>query len=183
MDGGRAAWNRSGALAVQAGSTHGRSPQLSWERGGVCRLALSMLLPTILLVSCGESDGGPSRSGSVAVEAPSSESWQTIEHRGVQVDIPATWERMDTSTCEFEIARWGDPAFSPCEFEHGVTFYGSALFDPAHGPGVVRSAIDRDVMWSGYAYAGDYAVYVFDNDDRQLVRDILASARKSDRRI
>ena len=59
--------------------------------GGVCRLALSVLTPTILLVSCGESEGGPSRSGSEAVEAPSAESWQTIEHRGVQVDIPASW--------------------------------------------------------------------------------------------
>lgn len=86
---------------------------------------------------------------------------------------------MDTSACEFEIPRWGDPAISPCEFEHGVTFYGSALFDPAHGPGVVRSTGGRDVMWSGYAYAGDYAVYVFDTYDRELVRDILASARES----
>jgi hypothetical protein len=84
--------------------------------GGVCRLALSVLLPTTLMVSCAESDGSASRSGSEVAEAPSEESWQTIEHGGVQVDIPATWERMDTSTCEFDITRWGDPAFSPCEF-------------------------------------------------------------------
>lgn len=147
------------------------------------RLALSALLATILLVSCGESDGAASRSDADPAGTPSTpptaESWQTIEHGGVQVDVPATWERMDTDSCEFEITRWGDPAVSPCEFEDAVTFYGSALFDPAHGPGVVRDADDGAVTWSGYVYAGDYAVYVFDNDDRQLVRNILASARES----
>lgn len=117
---------------------------------------------------------------SEAAEASSAQLWQTIEYRGVRVDIPATWERTDTSKCEFEITRWGDRRFSPCGFKNGVTFYGSALFDPAHGPGVVRIAGDGDVKWSGYTYVGEFAVYVFDNDDRDLVRDILASARESD---
>lgn len=104
--------------------------------------------------------------------------WQTIEHEGLLVDVPSTWQRTDTSGCEFEIPRWGDPAVSPCAFRDGVTFYASATFDPAHGPGVVRSLTDGEVTWSGYHGAGDFVVYVFEHADQRQVRAILASVRE-----
>lgn len=59
-----------------------------------------------------------------------------------------------------------------------MTFYGSALFDPAHGPGVVSDTGNGSVGWSGYTYAGQFAVYVFDNVDGEVVRHILASVRE-----
>lgn len=132
--------------------------------------AVAVICGAVWLVQGGN---GPSQ----AAQPSSTPEWQTIEHRGVSVDIPGHWQKQDTSECNFEIARWGDPESSPCEFENGITFYGSALFDPAHGPGVVNDTENGSVGWSGYTYAGQFAVYVFNNHERELVRRILSSAR------
>ena len=99
--------------------------------------------------------------------------WKTIEYEQVRVEIPASWERLDQGGCEFEFEVWASPGTDPCSWSGGVAFYGSATFDPAHGPGIRR---DDDTSWAGYAYAGEFAVYVGD-DDRAVVRRILASAR------
>jgi hypothetical protein len=106
------------------------------------------------------------------------EGWKTIEHRGVQIDIPSAWERLDMSDCEFQFEQWAPPDSSPCDSEGGVAFYGSATFDPAHGPGVRRTTTNGTdaATWGGYVYAGDFAVYASDTD-RDLVQGVLDSVR------
>jgi hypothetical protein len=104
-------------------------------------------------------------------QPPAPEMWKTIEYRGVRVDIPSAWERPDTSGCEFRFERWASPDSPRCGGE-GVVFYGSATFDPAHGPGVRRTA----ALWAGYVFAGDYAVYA-SGSERDLVQRVLDSAR------
>lgn len=111
---------------------------------------------------------------SSACSDPAPTGVRTIEYEGVSVEIPAAWERTDTSECDFQTVRWGAPDADPCEFADGVAFYGAAAFDPAEGAGVRRSS---DGLWQGYEYAGsNQVVYVFQNEDEQLVRDILDSA-------
>ncbi len=100
--------------------------------------------------------------------------WQTIEYQGVRVDIPDAWQRIDTDDCEFTFEHWGPSA--RCTTGGGVAFYPSATFDPAHGPGLRRTASTESPAWSGYAYAGDFAVYVAD-DARTVVQQALSSVR------
>ncbi|MET8150841.1 hypothetical protein ACIBSW_19075 [Actinoplanes sp. NPDC049668] len=104
--------------------------------------------------------------------APVRDDWQTIEYRGAKVDVPARWKRLDNGDCEFQFEHWAPPGPHPCNFDGGVRFYGSATFDPAHGPGVRRTADG----WAGYVYAGDYAVYA-SGADRELIQAVLNSAR------
>lgn len=101
---------------------------------------------------------------------------QTIQYDGVRVEIPGSWDRLDQSECEFEFEVWAPPGTPPCRWSRGVAFYGSDTFDPSHGPGIRRDGEPGEARWSGYTYAGDYAVYAGD-DDRAVVRHILASAR------
>ena len=111
---------------------------------------------------------------------PAREEWKTIEYRGVQIDIPSAWHRPDMRDCEFEPARWAPAESSSCRFEGGVAFYGSATFCPAYGPGIRQTAANglTAATWSGYVYAGDFAVYARDKD-RNLVQEVLGSARET----
>jgi len=102
--------------------------------------------------------------------------WKTIQYRGVRVDIPSAWERTDMSDCEFEFELWAPPGAASCAMHGGLTFYASATFDPAHGPGVIRTEEPQRVRWGGYAETGQLAVYVSDRD-RALVRRVLNSTR------
>jgi hypothetical protein len=114
----------------------------------------------------------------VVADSPAREEWKTIEYRGVQIDVPSAWERLDMSDCELQYERWAPPHSPPCRYEGGAAFYGSATFDPAHGPGIRRTATKGTdaPTWSGYVYAGDYVVYASDND-RDLVQRLLDSAQ------
>lgn len=112
----------------------------------------------------------------VVGDSPSREGWKTIAYQGVQVDIPSAWERLDMDNCEFQFERWARPGSSPCDFEGGAAFYASATFDPAKGPGVRRTTENKGATWGGYTFAGDFAVYVSDNN-RDLVQGVLDSAR------
>lgn len=114
----------------------------------------------------------------VVADFPAREGWKTIEYQGVRIDIPSVWERLDMSDCEFQFEQWAPPDSPPCGLEKGAVLYGSATFDPAHGPGVRRTATNGPdaATWSGYVYAGDYAVYARDTD-RDLVQEVLDSAR------
>jgi hypothetical protein len=115
----------------------------------------------------------------VVADSASRSGWKTIEYRGVRVDIPQGWERLDGGECEFDLERWGPPEFSGCDVDEGVAFYASATFDPAHGPGV-RPADPRDghgAPWGGWISAGnDYAVYAADAE-RGVVEGVLDSVR------
>jgi hypothetical protein len=108
------------------------------------------------------------------VSDPATSEWKTIEYRGVQVDIPASWEPLDMDNCEFQFEVWAPPE-TGCDWAGGVAFYGSATFDPAHGPGVQRVTSPNEPEWRGYTFAGDFAVYA-STDDRDAVERILQSA-------
>jgi hypothetical protein len=105
--------------------------------------------------------------------------WKTVEYQGVEVEIPAGWTKADMTGCEFKFERWTPPGMPACSPDGGVAFYGSATFDPAHGPGIRHGGLNDSPAWAGYVYAGHYAVYVA-HDDRQLVQHVLGSARASD---
>jgi hypothetical protein len=105
----------------------------------------------------------------VAAHGPAS---VTVDHAGVRVDVPPSWERVDVRTCELRFPRWAPPGPDRCSPAVGVVFYGSATFDPAYGPGVRRVS----GAWAGYAYAGEFAVYV-SGGDRDQVRKVLDSVR------
>ena len=111
----------------------------------------------------------------VVDDAAASTGWKVLEYEGVRVDVPAEWERVDQTGCEFQFERWGPPGTEECEYDGGVAFYASATFDPAHGPGMRRSNSQDEPTWGGYAYAGEFAVYASD-DDRTVVAEILRSA-------
>lgn len=104
--------------------------------------------------------------------------WKTIEHQGVRVDIPAAWVRPDMSGCGAGYERWAPPSSRPCDFGTGLAINGSALFDPAYGPGVRRSTANGAgaAVWDGWAYAGDFVVSASDAD-RQVVQAVLDSVR------
>ncbi|MFC4071380.1 hypothetical protein [Actinoplanes subglobosus] len=104
--------------------------------------------------------------------------WKTVDHSGVQVDVPADWLRPDTTGCEFTFVQWAPPGSPPCRMTTGVVFYSAATFDPAHGPGVRQN---EDKTWAGYVFAGDLAVYAA-GTDRELVQDVLDTARPPRRR-
>ena len=108
----------------------------------------------------------------VAVHPPADDGWQTVEYRDIQVDVPSAWERLDMSGCEFQFVQWAPPDSGPCGLQGGAAFYGSATFDPKHGPGVQR----EDTTWDGYVYAGDYTVYA-SAADRAVVQKVLDSVR------
>jgi hypothetical protein len=115
----------------------------------------------------------------VVDEAAASTGWKVLEYEGVRVDVPADWERLDQTACEFEFERWGPPGTGECDYDGGVAFYGASTFDPAHGPGIRRSDSEDEPMWDGYAYAGEFAVYASD-EDRPVVAEILRSAEPVD---
>jgi hypothetical protein len=117
-------------------------------------------------------------SSQVVAHSPVRAGWKTIDSHGVRFDIPSAWQRLDMSDCEFRFEQWAPPDSSPCGLEGGAVFYNAATFDPADGPGVRRTAAGGAdaATWGGYVYAGDYAVYVSDND-RDLVRQALGSVR------
>ena len=142
---------------------------------GVRRLVLTGLgtaLVAAVLASCDDSR-------SVVATDSAAAGWKTIEYQGVQVDIPAGWTRADVDNCEFQFERWTPPDLPACSPDGGVSFYSSATFDPAHGPGIRHEDTAKGAAdWAGYAYAGDFAVYAAD-DDRVLVQHVLRSARAS----
>jgi|SRR4051794_4794977 len=135
--------------------------------------AVGVALVLAVLTSCGASDDSRS---ALVLDASAPDGWKTIEYRGVQVEIPEGWTRSDVADCEFPFERWTPPRQPACSPDGGVAFYVSASFDPLHGPGVRHDDTGKDVpAWAGYVYAGDYAVYVAD-DDRDLVQQVLSSA-------
>ncbi|RAK29780.1 hypothetical protein B0I29_117106 [Actinoplanes lutulentus] len=88
------------------------------------------------------------------------------------MDVPEAWEQTDMSACSFNIHQWAPPGAPACSPQSGVVFYGSATFDPAHGPGVRETSSGT---WAGYVYAGAFAVYAT-GTDRDIVQRVLDSA-------
>ncbi len=112
-------------------------------------------------------------------EAVDPNAWKSIEYEGVEVEVPAHWERWDMGDCEFQFERWGPVGEPACASDAtSVAFYDDATFDPAHGPGVrrVEKRGQETPGWAGYVDAGNFAVYARD-EDRTVVQAILRSAR------
>src|SRR3954454_1535999 len=119
--------------------------------------------------------GGAQVVAHVIAESPQP-GWKTIQYHSVRVDILSAWERTDMDDCEFEFEHWAPPGAADCGMHGGLAFYASATFDPAHGPGVIRTEDPQRVRWGGYTLTGRFAVYVSDGD-RGLVRRVLSSTR------
>lgn len=149
------------------------------------RLRLALVVLTVAILSGAALgyvvlEGRSAGAGAQTVEDAAPDGWQTIEYRGVRVDIPAAWVRVDRGDCEFAFERWSNLGTEDCEDSaDGVSFYESATFDPLHGPGLRRGdpAVDQK-PWAGYAYAGDYAIYA-SGADRDVVATVLASVREA----
>jgi hypothetical protein len=120
-------------------------------------------------------DGAGSDSGAEVVSDSSAKAgWMTIEYRGIRVDIPSGWERLEG--CEVPWEHWG-PEGASCASDGGVYLSSSTMYDPARGPGIRRTELDSGSDgWGGYVYVGDLAVYASDRD-RDLVETMLASGR------
>src|SRR3954447_19927329 len=57
--------------------------------------------------------------------------WQQITYRGVDLNVPPDWRRLDTAGCEVTGERWGPAGLDPCTNDAGLWFRASASFDPA----------------------------------------------------
>jgi hypothetical protein len=126
-----------------------------------------------LLIGNGDSRGVVVRDDSTPA------GYQALEYRGVRVDIPQDWVRVEDSDCEFEFERWAPPGSPTCEPDiTSVAFYGRATFDPELGPGLQRVK-EPEKAWAGYVIVGDWAVYV-SGPERAAAAAMLASARVTD---
>lgn len=135
---------------------------------GVVGGVLAVLMVVVPLGVWGRSSPGPPPAPSPAPSPEIVTAWRTLAYAGTRVDVPATWDWLDTSACGFERRRAGPSGVHPCDLETGVTFYGAALFDPADLPGLRAGG--------GYVLAGDQAVFVHAADPAVGWR-VLASAR------
>jgi len=103
--------------------------------------------------------------------------WQVVSYRGVNVELPPGWVRLDTGSCVSSDERWGPSEVDPCADDIGLWFRESATFDSAVGPGVhaaPASANLPDGGWGGYVSRGKVVVDAADAD-QSVVRRILQS--------
>jgi hypothetical protein len=103
--------------------------------------------------------------------------WQVVTYRGVNLEVPPDWRRLDTSRCDAELERWGPAGLDPCAPDAGLWFHQAATFDANFAPGVhVAPASESlpDGGWAGYVTRGEVVVDVAD-PDQAVVRRILQS--------
>jgi hypothetical protein len=103
--------------------------------------------------------------------------WQQVTYRGVQLEVPPGWQRLDMAGCGSAPERWGPAGLDPCAGDAGLWFRAAASFDPATGPGVHTAPASPhlpDGGWTGYVTRGDVVVDVAD-PDQAVVRRILQS--------
>lgn len=151
---------------------------------------LAIALPATVVGLRGDDGPGPRRGlDPIQPAQPITDvsAWHTVRHDGepfvesgdgtVLIDVPADWERVDTSGCEFEWVRFGPTDADPCDGDRaGVALYGSATFDPMHGPGLLVEGDSSPPLVGGYVHTGQYAVYVSGTDEA-VARRVLGSAR------
>jgi hypothetical protein len=115
------------------------------------------------------------------VTGTTDEGWQQVSYRGVTVDLPPDWNRLDTAICALDLERWALAGADPCEGDAGLSFIDEDTFDPATGPGV-HTAPSSDTLpvggWTGYVTRGDVIINVTDADE-VVVRRILQSVSQS----
>jgi hypothetical protein len=111
------------------------------------------------------------------VTGSTDDGWQLVSYRGVTVELPPDWDRLDTSSCGAPTERWGPAGRDPCIEDIGLWFLPTATFDAATGPGVHTEPASETLPqggWSGYVTRGDVVVDV-SGDDEAVVRRILQS--------
>ena len=107
--------------------------------------------------------------------------WQVVTYRGVHLEVPPDWRRLDMDGCKSSGERWGPAGLDPCAPDAGLWFLASATFDPATGPGVHTAPVSEslpDGGWAGYVTRGDLVVDVADPDEA-VVRRILQSVSET----
>jgi hypothetical protein len=146
------------------------------------RMAIVVVLAAGLVVSAfvgyrlftEERDHDPPSS---RVTGSTDDGWQLVTYRGVTVELPPEWERLDTTICDTPIERWGTVGQEQCEGDVGLSFLDADTFDATTGPGV-HTAPASDTLpaggWTGYVTRGDVVVNVTEADEL-VVRRILQS--------
>jgi hypothetical protein len=115
------------------------------------------------------------------VTGTTDDGWQQVSYRGVTVDLPPDWQRLDTAICETQLERWSTAGQEQCEGDIGLTFLDADAFTATTGPGV-HTTPPSDTLpaggWTGYVTRGDVVVNVTEADE-VVVRRILQSASQS----
>jgi len=107
--------------------------------------------------------------------------WQVVSYRGLTVELPPEWARLDTTSCDGSTERWGPAEVDPCSGDVGLWFLASATFDPGSGPGVHTAPVSANLPeggWAGYVTRGKIVVNVGDAD-QAVVRRILQSVSQT----
>jgi hypothetical protein len=103
--------------------------------------------------------------------------WLQVTYRGVDLEVPPSWKRLNMTDCDSAAERWGPAELDPCAPDVGLWFLASATFDAATGPGVHTAPPSvnlPDGGWTGYVTRGEVVVNVAD-EDQDVVRRILQS--------
>jgi hypothetical protein len=111
------------------------------------------------------------------VTGSTDDGWQQVSYRGVTVELPPDWERLDMASCQASLEHWGPVELDPCADDVGLWFLASATFDSATGPGAHAAPASDNLVqggWSGYVTRGDVVVSVAGSDEA-AVRRILQS--------
>ncbi len=117
----------------------------------------------------------PPRSSKVT--GTTDDGWQQVAYRGVTVELPPDWSRLDTGVCDGELERWAAAGHEPCDDDGGVSFLDADTFESAIGPGVhttPASDLQPNGGWAGYVTRGQIVVTVSDSEE-VVVRRILQS--------
>jgi hypothetical protein len=149
---------------------------------GKIRAAIVVILVVGLVVSgyvgyrlfTEEADREPRAS---TVTGTTDDGWQQVTYRGITVELPPDWSRLDTGVCDGELERWASSGHEPCDDDGGLSFLDSDTFDSAIGPGVhttPASNLQPEGGWGGYVTRGDVVVTVAGTDE-VVVRRILQS--------
>jgi hypothetical protein len=107
--------------------------------------------------------------------------WQVVAYRGVNLEVPPDWRRLDMSSCTSELERWGPAGLDPCAPDAGLWFQNAATFDTNFDPGVHTAPASESLPeggWAGYVTRGEVVVDVAD-PDQAVVRRILQSVTET----
>lgn len=111
------------------------------------------------------------------VTGTTDDGWQQVSYRGVTVELPPDWNRLDTAICDADLERWAAVGQEPCNGVVGLSFLDTDTFGAATGPGV-HAAPASDTLpaggWTGYVTRGDVVVTVTEADE-VVVRRVLQS--------
>lgn len=103
--------------------------------------------------------------------------WQVVTYRGVDVEVPPDWRRLEAASCDGTPERWGPGGLDPCAPDAGLWFRDATTFDTGFDPGVHVAPVSANLPeggWAGYVTRGDVVIDVAD-PDQAVVRRILQS--------